>query len=258
VGERLSKHVMQLKDCSRSEAEQYISSGFVSVDGTVVEAPQHRVAHAASVTLSPDATLLAPQAVTFVLHKPAQWSDGVQDDDARARPSGRGKAAAPNARTLLSADKHWAADPTQQVFLKRFTQQLEACVALEAGASGLVVFTQDWRITRKLEEHMAEMEHEYLVDIAQEVQPEQMQALARLLKDPREALPPAKVSVGSSNPSNTRLRFAIKGAHPGLIAYVCGKVGLPIGALHRTRLGRVALGQLPVGQWRYLAGYERF
>jgi 23S rRNA pseudouridine2604 synthase len=39
---------------------------------------------------------------------------------------------------------------------------------------------------------------------------------------------------------------------------VLGKVGLPIAAVLRTRLGRVALGQVPVGQWRYLAGYEKF
>lgn len=259
VGERLSKRVMQLKDCSRSDAEQYITSGFVAVNGAVVEEPQHRVPDSAAITLSPDATLLAPQAVTFVLNKPPQWLDGVEDDDIhRSKPGSRAKAGPQSARTLLTADKQWTQDPTQQAFLKRYAQHLDACVPLETGASGLVVFTQDWRVTRKLEEHMGEMEHEYMVDIAQAVDPEQMLALTRLLKDPRENLPPAKASIGSNTPTTTRLRFAIKGAHPGLIAYVLGKVGLPIAALHRTRLGRVALGQMPAGQWRYLAGYEKF
>lgn len=258
-GERLSKRVMQRKGCSRSEAEQYIASGFVAVNGAVVEEPGHRVEDTAAITLSPDATLLAPQEVSFVLHKPPQWQDGVENDSAqRPQRAGRKPAAAPNARSLLTADKQWAQDPTQQAFLKRFTKQLDACVPLETGASGLVVFTQDWRVTRKLEEHLGEMEHEYLVDIAQAVSPEQLQAITRLLKDPREALPVAKVSIGSNTPTSTRLRFAVKGAHPGLIAYVLGKVALPIATLQRTRLGRVALGQLPVGQWRYLAGYEKF
>ena len=250
---------MQLKDCSRSEAEQYITSGFVTVDGVVVEDPPHRVADDASVALSPDATLLALQEVSFVLNKPPQWLDGVDDDETpRPRPGGRGKPAHQNARTLLTAEKQWAQDPSQQKFLKRTTQHLEACVPLETGASGLVVFTQDWRVTRKLEEHMGEMEHEYMVDIALAVDAEQMLAITRLLKDPRENLPPVKASIGSNTPISTRLRFAVKGAHPGLIAYVLGKVGLPIAAVHRTRLGRVALGQVPVGQWRYLAGYEKF
>lgn len=253
---------MQLKECSRSEAEQYITSGFVTVDGAVVEDPPHRVSDAAIVALRPDATLRALQEVTFVLNKPPGWMDGVEEDDAeapaRARTGGRGKPAPQTARGLLTAQKQWAQDVTQQMFLKRYVQHLEACVPLEAGASGLVVFTQDWRVTRKLEEHMADMEHEYMVDIAQAVTPAQMQALTRLLKDPRENLPPVKASVGSSTATSARLRMAIKGAHPGLVAYVLGQVGLPIAALQRTRLGRVALGPLPVGQWRYLAGYEKF
>ena len=256
-GERLSKRVMQLAGCSRSEAEQYIASGFVAVHGRVVEEPGYRVDDTASVTLSPDATLLVPQEVSFVLHKPPQWLDGVEDAPA-PRPGGRTSAAPPNARTLLVAEKQWAQDPTQQAFMKRFAKQLDACVPLETGASGLVVFTQDWRVTRKLEEHLGEMEHEYMVDIPQAVSPEQLQAITRVLKDPRENLPFAKASISSNTPTSTRLRFAVKGAHPGLIAHVLGKVGLPIAALQRTRLGRVALGQLPVGQWRYLAGYEKF
>ena len=36
LGERLSKRVMQLKGCSRREAEQYIEGGWVLVDGQVV------------------------------------------------------------------------------------------------------------------------------------------------------------------------------------------------------------------------------
>ena len=42
-GERLSKRVMQLRDCSRRDAEQYIEAGFVRVEGVVVQEPQHRL-----------------------------------------------------------------------------------------------------------------------------------------------------------------------------------------------------------------------
>jgi 16S rRNA U516 pseudouridylate synthase RsuA-like enzyme len=34
--------------------------------------------------------------------------------------------------------------------------------------------------------------------------------------------------------------------------------GLQLTALRRLRLGRIALAGLPVGEWRYLLGYERF
>jgi len=39
---------------------------------------------------------------------------------------------------------------------------------------------------------------------------------------------------------------------------LCEKAGLQILGMQRIRLGRVALSDLPVGQWRYLAGWEKF
>ena len=57
--------------------------------------------------------------------------------------------------------------------------------------------------------------------------------------------------------SEQRLRFAGK----GLTAKACVAVtatGLQVTAVRRLRIGRVALGPLPPGQWRYLGSDERF
>jgi len=71
------------------------------------------------------------------------------------------------------------------------------------------------------------------------------------MEDDRKALPHAKVSVNSSTPEGSRLRFAIKGAHPGLAAHLCSLAGLDVVAMRRTRLARIVLSDLPPGQWRY-------
>jgi 23S rRNA pseudouridine2604 synthase len=120
------------------------------------------------------------------------------------------------------------------------------------------VFTQDWRVTRKLSEEIGSMEHELVVDVAGEVQADAMQKMARLLKDERNPLPQAKVSINSSSPERSKLRFAVKGAHPGLIAYLCERAQLDLLAMKRIRIGRVVLSDLPEGQWRYLGAHERF
>jgi 23S rRNA pseudouridine2604 synthase len=39
---------------------------------------------------------------------------------------------------------------------------------------------------------------------------------------------------------------------------MCDSVGLRLLALKRIRIGRVALAQLPPGQWRYMLADERF
>ena len=263
-GERLSKRVMALKGCSRKEAEQYIEGGWVMVNGVVVEEPAFRVLQQ-TLSIHPDATLLTQADVTLILNKPSGWLDGVEEDDEDeddedAPPArGRGKKPqVPNARSLLTVANRYSNDQSEIRPLKRHFLHLEADVALETGASGLVVFTQDWRTTRKLSEDMGSMEHEMIVDVTGEVQPEQLQKIARALNDERNPLPQVKCSVNSSSPELSKLRFAIKGSHPGLVAYLCGKAGLEIQAMRRIRLGRMALTDLPVGQWRFLSPYEKF
>jgi 23S rRNA pseudouridine2604 synthase len=39
---------------------------------------------------------------------------------------------------------------------------------------------------------------------------------------------------------------------------MCEMVGLQVLALKRVRIGRVKLGNLPMGQWRYLGNDEQF
>jgi 23S rRNA pseudouridine2604 synthase len=253
VGERLSKRVMQLRGCSRKEAEQYIEGGWVRVNGVVVETPQHRVGMH-SVVVDPAATLLASEAITMVMNKPAGWDDGLVAAEDVARRATRVK----NCRGVLTRDHRFAHDGSGVRPLLRHFSRLDAVVPLERGASGIVVFTQDWRVLRKLTEELDSMEHEMVVDVAGEVSSQALQQIARSLNDERNPLPHTKVSVNSSTPERSKLRLAVKGAHPGLAAYLCERAQLEVLAMRRIRLGRITLRDLPEGQWRYLAPGERF
>jgi 23S rRNA pseudouridine2604 synthase len=42
------------------------------------------------------------------------------------------------------------------------------------------------------------------------------------------------------------------------IRRMCEQVGLHVVGLKRIRIGKVVLGNLPVGQWRYLGANEQF
>ena len=251
-GERLSKRVMQLRACSRREAEQYIEGGWVKVDGVVVEEPQHRVS-TQQVSIDPNASLLNLTPVTLILHKPADWLDGREED----KPT-RHKTAPKNLRSVLTPAHHSAQDRSGVRVLKPYLRDLQFSVPLEQGASGLVVFTQDWRTQRKLMEDMATMEHELMVDVAGEVTPDMLRPIERAFKDERQRLPQAKISLSSSSPERSKLRLAVKGSHLGLASYLCELAGLEILALRRLRLGRVNLGDLEPGTWRYMASDERF
>ena len=228
---RLSKRLAEMLPCSRSEAEQYIEGGWVTVDGVVVEAPQHRVLHQ-KIEVSKDASLLAPTAVTLLLHKPA----GFQADLKLATHANEDRSG------IKQLKKHLAA---------------ELVTPLALPASGLVVFTDDWRVARKLVDDAATLEHEVVVEVAGTIKPGGLERLNRVdhgFTFNGKLMGPAKVSWQSE----ARLRFALKGEQPGQIAYFCESVGLTITGMKRLRIGRVAMSGLQVGQWRYLLPAERF
>ena len=228
---RLAKRLAEMLPCSRSEAEQYIEGGWVTVDGVVIEEPQFRVLHQ-TIELSKDASLLAPTAVTLLLHKPAGFEADLKQ--ATQSPGDR------SGMTLLK--KHLAA---------------ELVTPLALPASGLVVFTDDWRVTRKLVEDAATLEHEVVVEVSGTIKPGGLERLNRIdhgFTFNGKLLPLAKVSWQSE----ARLRFALKGEQPGQIAYFCESVELTVTGMKRLRIGRVAMSGLPVGQWRYLLPTERF
>lgn len=249
TGERLAKRVAEIVPCSRREAEQYIEGGWVSVNGQVVEEPMARVSDQ-KVTIDPHASLMELTDVTLLLHKPPGF-------DAMAELGEANKKVKP-AQQLLLAANHMANDPAGVRLLKRHFAKLTAAVPLENAASGLVVFTQDWRVLRKLDEDAGVIEQELIVEVAGEVPPGTLQRLNQGLASDGHPLPPVKVSLNSTSDNTSKLRFAVKGSHPGLIAYLCERVGLQILSMKRLRVGRVGLAQLEIGQWRYLQPHERF
>ena len=231
---RLSKVVAAQVPCSRREAEQYITEGWVRVDGRVVDEPQFRVA-GERVEIDPKARLQGALPVTFLLHKPA----GVGEAQALA---------------LLGASTHWSGDHSSIRPVKGHTMSLVPLLALPDPAEGLAVFSQDGKIVRKLREDANLIEQELVAEVTGAIAPDGLARLCNGLVFEGLRLPPARVSWQSE----ARLRFAVKGIRPDVIPWMCAQVGLQLQSLKRLRIGRVPMTGLPVGQWRYLPVGERF
>lgn len=229
-GVRLAKRVAGLAGCSRREAELLIENGAVRVDGAVTLLPQSRVLPAQEVSIEPGARPVAVPPVTLLLHKPA----GLRLEDAAA--------------LLVPANFHATGHGAEKTLLPRHLSGQRCMTPLDREAGGLLIFTQEWRIERKLQEDAAYIEHEVMVDVSGPVTPQQLAQLDRT---------PARVSIGRQSAASTGLRFAIKGLVPGQIAKMCERAGLAIEAMKRIRVGRVPLAGLPAGQWRYLRPDER-
>lgn len=231
---RLSKRLIELVGCSRREAELYIEGGWVTVDGIVVEEPQHKVS-TEKVALLPDADLRKTEPVTLLLHQPAAPDSS--------------KALDMLAPGTLSDHHREGSRP-----LKGHFARLSTALPLQADAAGLVVFTQDWRTLRKLTQDASRLEQEYIVEVAGEMAAHGLNRINQGQTYKGRVLPPVKASWQNE----TRLRLAMKNPAPGDIASMCASVGLSILSMKRIRIGGVSMGKLAAGQWRYLAANEKF
>jgi 23S rRNA pseudouridine2604 synthase len=232
---RLDKRLAHMLQCSRREAELYITGGWVRVDGVVVDEPQHRVGDGQKIELDPQARAEPVEPVTILLHQPPDT-----DPDTAVR--------------LITPASHAQDDPSDRQVLKGHFARLSAALPLQPGAGGLAVFTQDWRVVRKLTDDAYPVEQEYIVEVAGAMAPGGLELLQRGLSFEGRLLPPVKASWQSEN----RLRFAVKNPRQGQIRSVCEQVGLRVLAMKRIRIGRLPLAKLPPGQWRYVGARERF
>lgn len=233
---RLAKRVAEVLECSRTEAIQYIEGGNVEVNGVVVEESGCRVAPDATIRLLPQARLAPIVPVSILIHKPAGMSSA-------------------DAAELFVPDNQSPEDRSGIRFLRRHKTGLEMLDPLEPAVSGLLVFSQDWHIKRKLVEDLMRVEQEYVVEVANEIIADGMALLNRSITFNGKVIPQVKASWQSEN----KLRFALKSSSAArAIAYLCEKVGLSVVSIKRLRVGRIPIAGVAPGQWRYLAADERF
>ena len=161
-GVRLAKRVAALAGCSRREAELLIENGAVRVDGAVTLLPQSRVLPAQEVSIEPGARAVAVPPVTLLLHNPT----GLRLEDAAA--------------LLVPANFHaTTGHGAEKTLLPRHLSGQRCMTPLDGEASGLLIFTQEWRVERKLQEDAAYIEHEVMVDVSGPVTPQQLAQLDR-------------------------------------------------------------------------------
>lgn len=247
--QRLAKRLAAQLPCSRSDAERYIAGGWVRVDGTVVEEPMARVSDAQQITLDAKATLEDLASVTLIWHKPAGLAlEAPPLPDALA------------AQWFAPANR-FKGDRSGVRPLKVHLHKLLAAAPLAPQASGLMVFTQNPGVARKLEDRVAPIEHEWLVEVANDGALDDdarreaaLQSLGQALFFEGWTLNKARASWQSER----RLRLAIKGNLPGQVVHLCERAGVKPTSVQRLRMGRIGLTGLAAGQWRYLMPYERF
>jgi 23S rRNA pseudouridine2604 synthase len=255
---RLNKRLSDLGHCSRREADEWIARGWVQVNGAVAQMGQ-TVTEADRIEVRPEAQAQQGERVTVLLHKPVGYVSGLPEDGHES------------AAVLIKPQTRWREDRVPRRFEATHTRGLAPAGRLDIDSTGLLVMTQDGRVAKALIGEHSGMEKEYLVRVQwaphgpkgagvveQQVQavfpPDRLALLRHGLQIDGQALKPAQVDW--QNPE--QLRFVLTEGKKRQIRRMCEQVGLHVVGLKRIRIGRIVLGNLPVGQWRYLQAHERF
>jgi 23S rRNA pseudouridine2604 synthase len=228
--------------CSRREAEQWITRGWVKVDGVVVDTLGVRVSRAARIDVDPAAREHQGTQVTIILHKPVGHVSGQAEDGYEP------------AIVLIRPENRWAADPSPLQFTPAHLRGLAPAGRLDIDSTGLLVLTQDGRVAKQLIGADSSIEKEYLVRVEGDLSEDGMRRLRHGLTLDGVKLKPAQVSWQNEH----QLRFVLRQGRKRQIRRMCELVGLFVTGLKRVRSGNVPLGGLPVGKWRYLRADEKF
>lgn len=241
---RLSKLMSEQGFCSRREADSYIERGWVLVDGVPITELGTRILPTQTITLTPAAQNKQEARVTVLLNKPIGFVSAQPEKNYRP------------AIALVSAENQYsdARDRKQQRFDPRHLRGLAPAGRLDIDSTGLLVLTQDGRIAKQLIGENSRVEKEYLVRVTGKPGKDGLALLNHGLSLDGEALRPAEVSWQNKD----QLRFVLRQGKKRQIRRMCEMVGLTVVGLKRVRIGRVMLGDLPGGQWRYLREDETF
>jgi 23S rRNA pseudouridine2604 synthase len=231
---RLSKLMAQRGVCSRREADVFIEQGMVSVNGVIVDQLGAKVAPDAEITLAPQAVKKQKELITIILNKPVGYVS------AQPEPG-----YAPAIKLITVANQFGRGNKR---LMPEHLKGLAVAGRLDIDSQGLLLFTQDGRLAKKIIGEESRVEKEYIVRVRGPLSDDGLRLLRGGLALDGRPLKPAQVEWINRD----QLRFVLREGRKRQIRRMCDLVGLKVVGLKRVRVGNIKLGDLPEGKWRFL------
>ena len=240
---RLSKYLSQKGICSRREAELFIQNGWLQVDGNVVCELGTQVDDNCQVVVDQQAQEYQKQLLTILLNKPIGYVSSQPEKNYK-----------PAVSLIKRQTRYQSQELPDTRTINWPINGLAPAGRLDIDSSGLLVFTQDGRIARKLIASDSQIEKEYLVRVDKPMRARQIKRLSHGLKLDDIILQRAIVE-----PLDKKyFRMILTEGRKRQIRRMCAMVGLEVVGLKRVRIGNVRLGPLRSGKWRLLGTDENF
>ncbi len=234
----MSKLMAQRGLCSRREADAFIEQGLVLVNGVVVNQLGTKVSPDVEITLAPRAVKKQKKLISIILNKPVGYVS------AQPEPGH-----IPAIKLITAANQFGKRDERLR---PEHLRGLAVAGRLDVDSQGLLLFTQDGRLAKKIIGEDSGVEKEYIVRVKGSLPDDRLQSLRIGLELDGRPLKPAQVEWIN----NDQLRFVLREGRKRQIRRMCDLVGLKVIGLKRVRIGKIRLGNLPEEKWRFLEADE--
>jgi pseudouridine synthase len=163
--------------------------------------------------------------VYILLHKPAGYLSTVQDPQKR-----------PIVTDLLPGVK----------------ERVYPVGRLDLDTEGALLLTNDGDLAQKILHPSHEVKKTYVAKVQGRPTPQELAALACGIDLEGKKTWPAEVDVVDSDGESTTLTVVIHEGRKRQVRKMCDAIGHPVLQLKRTAYGRLTLGRLPAGKYRFL------
>lgn len=229
---RLEKYIATAGIASRRTVKKSIRAGFVTVNGEPILIPGHPI-NVERDAVEFDGKRVEPltERLYLMLNKPAGYVTTRRDERNR---------------------------PTVMNLVADLPDSIYPVGRLDLETEGLLLFTNDGDFAYRLLHPSHEIEKTYLAWVKGVPKDDAVQQLRQGVTIPSGTTAPAKVKRLKTSRDNASTKFEVV-IHEGKkrqVRLMFKAVGHPVIRLKRTRIGNLALGNLPQGQYRFLTPQE--
>ncbi len=226
---RLQKFLALCGVASRRKSEEFISSGRVKVNGNVITKMGTKVnPETDQVTVDNKKVVLEEEKVYILLNKPKGYVTTVHEQFNRKKV----------------------------VDLVNLSYRIFPVGRLDYNTSGLLILTNDGDLTYKLTHPKFEVPKVYIAKIKGTPTKEKLTNFENGLKIDNYISAPAKIKILKEFNGFSFLEITITEGRNRQVRKMCNAIGHPVLELERIKMGKINVGNLEVGNWRYLTKKE--
>lgn len=228
---RLQKYIAMCGAASRRGAEELIAKGKVKVNGQTVREMGVKVEIGADeVTLSGEKLRCSGKNYYIMLNKPAGYVSTAHDQFDR-----------PTVIDLVSQD---------------ITERVVPVGRLDYETEGLLLLSNDGDFTYRVTHPKFKVDKTYIAVLKGGISISGLNKLRRGVDIGGFVTSPAEVEILDAEAGRTMLKIIIHEGKNRQVRRMLEAVGCKLEYLKRVQIGRVEIGNLPLGRWRHLTSHE--